>query len=550
MSTQTLNTSNAPINGNVAFNMYQQYSWINNALFYPLVPTYYYDYYNRFVRQYFYWYDGFNPDFHNENSGIFSSRIAYTICNKLAGLINGGTLMFDSPTKLSNKKVAYKDGKQVNALEFIEDWSYDVNLTNKMNTAIEYSLAGGDSVIKLNSDGTDVYPTVLRKDNYVVDLNFKGEVTGFSGVVYTYTKMTKLTKGEESQKQDFYYLLEERQFDDEGNPQYRIYVKVGYGTLTTNKDINFDSIQEVKWESLSKDVRKAIKDNYPNVKLGEWYDLPLKSLGIYLMKASDSISFLPQLPFGESILSNQIANIQTYDYLKSFVATELYLGRGRVLVPDPMQNPNKVANSSNHYEGLDSGIYNLIKYLKAEEQKPLAIQFEIRAEDITKIERLILRDMAMGLSISERTLANFLTDGSERATAREISVDDSTATFVENKRTLYRKPLNCMINDVNDFYNFDDKLVIRFSRVGLNNMNDVVQQMVTLKQNGLIDTKSALDMIYVDKNDYQIDEMIKAIKKEQEEVIKQSQVKPQGTSDEDYEQQNNTDINHTEKGEQ
>lgn len=544
--TLSIQTDKAPINATVAFNMFQQYSWINNALFYPLVPTPYYDYYNRFVRQYFYWYDGFNPDFHNEQSGIFSSRIAYTLCNKLAGLVNGGTLMFDKKFDGSGKKMKYKNYKQsLDSLGFIEQWAYEVNLTNKNNTAIEYSLAGGDSVIKLNSDGTDVYPTVLRKDNYVVDTDFTGKVTGFTGVVYTYTKMTKHTSQDDNQREDYYYLLEEREIDEQGNPKYRIFVKVGYGNLTTNKTINFESMQEVKYTELSKDVRKAIKRNYPNVTLGTWYDLPLNSLGIYLMKASDSISFLPQLPFGESILSNQIANIQTYDYLKSFIASELYISRGRVLLPDAMQNPNK-QHATNQYDGIDSGIYNLIKYIKAEDQKPIPIQFEIRAEDITKIERLILRDIAMGLSVSERTIANFLTDGSERATAREISVDDSTATFVENKRTLYRKPLNCMINDVLDFYNFDDRIEVRFSRIGLNNMNDVSQQMVTLKQNGLIDRKSAMDMIFVDKNDKQIEDMIRLIE-EEEEKLRQQEVEQQGTSDEDYEQKNNNDINHTKK---
>ena len=538
-----------PINDTVAFNMYEQYSWINNSLFYPLVPSYYYDYYNRFVRHYFYWYDGFNPTFHNQNSGIFSSRLAYTICNKLAGLINGGTLMYDSPYDLSDLKIEYKEGKEpLNALEFIEEWSYDVDLTNKNNTAIEYSLAGGDSVLKLNSDGKDVYPTVMRKDNYVVDTDFKGMVTGFMGVVYTYTKMTKNTSNDDNSRQDFYYLLEERKMVN-GKPQYRIFVKVGYGNLTTNKDISFETVQEVQWDSLSKDVRKAIKDNYPNVTLGKWYDLPLKSLGIYLMKASDGISFLPQLPFGESILSNQIANLQTYDYLKSIVATELYLGRGRVLLPESMQNPSKT-NNVNQYDGLDSGMYNLMKYVNAEDQKPISIQFDMRFDSLEKAEKLILRDVAMGLSISERTLSNFLTDGSEKSTAREISVDDATATFVENKRSLYRKPLNLMLDDVQYFYGFKDTILVRFSRVGLNNMNDVVQQMTTLKQNGLIDINTALNLIYVDKNEKQIEDMISAINKEKEAERKLEEPKEtQGTSDEAYEQSNNRDIAHVEKPE-
>ena len=516
------------------FNTFKTYSWINNSLFYPLVPPQYYDYYQRFVRQWLYWYDGFEPDFHKQYGGIVSSRIAYTVCSGLADLINGGTLMYDNTYPLSDYKVNYKRGNELNALEFIQKWAQDVDISNKNTTAISYSLAGGDSLIKLNSDGTNLYPTILRKDNYFVDTDFTGKVIGFTGAVYTYSKLRQPRGTENNKRQDLYYILEDREYDDEGNPKFRIYVKVGYGNLTTNKDINFDQIQEIKWEELPKDVRKVVKSNYGDIKLDEWYDIPLKTLGVYLMKASDTVSFMPQMPFGESISSNQIANYQAYDYLQSLTNTEMYLSRGRVLIPEPMQSPQQ-QGQGNQYSGLDSGYYQLIKYLDPAQQKPEAIQFELRADQIDKIEKKILRDIAMNLKISERTLANFLNDGSERATAREISIDDKTSTTVENFRSLYRKPLNCMLDDVLYFYNFEeDEITIRFSRVGLNNMNEVVQQMVTLKQNYLITIRDALPYIYVDKNEKQLDDMATELEKLEKEARKSSnEVKTQGTSDDD-----------------
>jgi hypothetical protein len=77
-------------------------------------------------------------------------------------------------------------------------------------------------------------------------------------------------------------------------------------------------------------------------------------------------------------------------------------------------------------------------------------------------------------------------------------------------------------------------------------MNDAVQQVTVLKQNKLIDRYTALNMIYVDKNEKQIRDMMKLIDEEEEKAMKleQSKVEPQGTSDEDFEQKNNTDINH------
>lgn len=548
MATITGETSG--INKIASFNTYRTYSYINNSMFYPLVPKEYYDYYNRFVRHYFYWYDGFQPEFHTQNSGIFSTRIAYTLCNKLAGLINGGTLMFDSPDTLSEFKLKYndKDKNESDALEFIERWSYDVDLTNKNGTAIEYALAGGDSIVKLNSDGETLYPVVLRKDNYWIDADFRGDITHFTGLVYAYTVMNKVND-ENVSTTDYYYLLEERRYDEEGNPEYRLFVKMGAGNMTNMRDINFNKIQELPYEKLPREVKRALKRNYPSVKLGEWVDLPLPSIGIYMYKNSDTVAFMPQVPFGESLLTNLIGYLMSYDYYFSAFNTDLYLGRGRVLLPEGMQSPvGDEGTQGGYYTGLDSGVYNFAKYVDPTNQKPTLIQFDMRGDDWQTIGKMILRYMAMHLNISERTLANFLTDGSERATAREISVDDSTATFVENKRTLYRKPINKMLQDVLDFYEFPDEIIVRFSRVGLNNMNEITQQMIGLTQNNLIDIRSALEYIYADKNKEQLDTMYEAIKEEMKEK-QEAEKKQEVTSDEGYEQTNNTDISHSEKSE-
>lgn len=550
MST-TISGEAGGINKTASFNTYRTYSFINNSMFYPLVPKEYYDYYNRFVRHYFYWFDGFQPEFHTQNSGIFSTRLAYTLCSKLADLINGGTLMFDAPEKLSEYKIKYDeyDKDNSNALEFIQKWAYDVDLTGKNGTAIQYALAGGDSVVKINSDGEDLYPTVLRKDNYFINTDFKGNVTHFTGLVYAYTVMNKPDQDSSVSTTDYYYLLEERRYNDEDEPEFRLFVKQGTGNMTNMRDINFNKIQEIPYEKLPREVKRALKSNYPDTRLGEWTDLPYPSLGIYLYKNTDTISFMPQVPFGESILSNIISLLMSWDYYFSAMNTDLYIGRGRVVLPKPMQNPHKGEDDAtgSYYTGLDSGVYNFAQYISPELQKPLAIQFDIRGDDWATVAKLILRIIAMSLNVSERTIANFLTDGSERATAREISVDDSTATFVENKRSLYKKPINKMLQDVLDFYEFPDQIRVRFSRVGLNNMNEIVQQMATLKQTNLIDIRSALGYIYVDKNEQQLDEMYERIKSEQAEQEEREQ--EHFTDDEAYEQTNNNDISHLEKDE-
>jgi len=219
-----------------------------------------------------------------------------------------------------------------------------------------------------------------------------------------------------------------------------------------------------------------------------------------------------------------------------------------VLLPRSMQNPDNKGFSS-HYSEMSDGYYSMIDYLDPKEQTPQAIQFDLRGNDWTTISKILLRGIAMSIGVSERTIAASLTEGVEKATAREVSVDDATSTFVTEKRTNLRKPINEMINDILEFYSFDDEITVRFSRVGLTNMNEVVKQMTVLKQNNLVDIKTALEYIFVDKNDKQLEKMKKQIIEEREITMNLENVKKdeEGTSDEGFEQDNNDDIEHIKK---
>ena len=142
-----------------ALQTYHTYSWINNEQFYALVPHPYRDYYFRFVKKFFYWYDGFVPYFHNTTSGMFSSRLAYTILHKLAQQTVGNRLMFDDEG-IPDKNSYTHHGKTYNSLEWIEHWSNDNLLDTKVVQAQEWAYAGGDSILKLDTDAKDAFVSV------------------------------------------------------------------------------------------------------------------------------------------------------------------------------------------------------------------------------------------------------------------------------------------------------------------------------------------------------------------------------------------------------
>ena len=547
---------NQPIGQNVSFNIQRSYTFINNSLFYPLIPSHLFDYYNRFIRAYMYWYDGYDPLFHTANSGIMSTRIAYTLCNKLAKNVVGTNIMFDALEKSGEVSKNVKGYEDLDGLHTIEKWAEDVDLVGKLKTLVSFGFAGGDSLIKLDGYKKRPYPNMLRKDNYFLTSDLSDKIVDATMLIYTWTN-NKTKNGDVKDEHDFYYIVEQRKFVD-GKPMYKIYVKMGKGNVTTVKEIDVRDVQEVEWKKLPRALRDSIKEMYPSVTLGQWKPLPFEdSLGLYLFKNSDNVSFIPQMNFGESLLSNIMVYMMMYDYAVSAIATDLHNGRGRVILPKPMQN-SQDNSTSGHFGEFQDGFYAMFDYLDPEKQKPLPIQFDLRGMDWTTLLKLLKRLIASALDISERTIGQWLTEGTEKATAREISVDDATANFISEKRKYLERPLNDMLDDVESFFGFKkSKVKVRFSRVGLTNMMETVTQMSTLKDRGLVDLKTALVYLYPDMNDEQIETMKANIEKEEQTKIKNAQMKSpdkdpvdeQDSSEEGIEQQNNTDISHLKKSE-
>src|SRR6056297_2640158 len=150
---------------------YKTYNWVNNSQFYSLVPAEYRHYYYHLVRDYFYWYDGFVPYFHTEQSGMFSTKLVKTILKRLSKLIVGNKMLFDDIELDENEKIEY-NGKKLNALEFVDEWSKFNTLNGKAKQLSEWFMAGGDGLIKLDNHNGTLKPSIYRKDEYFFDTGF------------------------------------------------------------------------------------------------------------------------------------------------------------------------------------------------------------------------------------------------------------------------------------------------------------------------------------------------------------------------------------------
>ena len=315
-----------------------------------------------------------------------------------------------------------------------------------------------------------------------------------------------------------YYLVEERYFVDfpleKKVPvvEYKVYRLNGQ---IENFNLNGASIVGLDWEDIHKSIRKAIKEDYGDIQLNKPNRLPFdKDLGCRILKLTDGISNLPQVQFGESLLANIMSYLYSYDYYFSCLNTDMYLGRGRVMVPKGLTGNKK---NTGYNSGLDDFLYTKVEYQTTEDKKLEAIQFDLRSEEWKNIRNNLIESMATALGISVSTLASYLNDGSNR-TAREVSAEEkSTALFVEEARRLLEKPINDILRLVLRYYGYIDDVKIRWSKAGMTNISLLTTTLNEAVNGGLVSRRKAFAMWNFDDDEQQIQAGYEEMLKEKEE---------------------------------
>lgn len=486
------------------------FQWVNNQDFYSLVPSEYFAFYNSWVRTWLYWYDGYVPWVHGGAQGILSTGIGTMIVNRAADSVFGGNLMFSNARK-PKIRVQKDDNKSVGAaLDFITNsWTKDVDFRTKIKRAIRYAYAGGFSLLKLNNAGGELWLDALRPDRFFVDMDGRGRLRKVVSIASLYEKMTPNKSGNNKR----YVLCEERRYEQIGIFGQEIPV-VECKIYETSMPINHFTADDncVRWEDLPKDVRTAFKREYNDGRLNEPKALNgFEDLGCYLLRGSEDVSNVPQINLGESLLANVMTYLYEYDFYNTCFNTDMYLARGRVLVPKGMQGPRAVAQAngvavmygSAQNAGLDSFLYTKVESTNPDVQKPEPIQFALRSAEWKEARNMLLESIATGIGISVSTLASYLSDGSNR-TAREVSAEESATTlFVENARRRFENPINTMIKTVLRFYGYIDDVEVRWSRAGMTNVTVLVDTLTKAVQGGLISPEAAHSAYNYDNDEEQ-----------------------------------------------
>lgn len=494
--------------------------WTNNTAFYVLYPNYYFSFANRWLRRWLGWYDGYVWGVHDGSGGLLSTRIGTTLVKRLTQQIYGGGIMFNSEDTGELAK---------EALSKINYWSRMTSFASKVQTAIEFAGAGGTCAIKTNAARNktinmknDLWVEVFRADRFYADIDYRGNVVKARFLI------NKFTNAVPNRTEEHFYICEERFFDTNEIGELRPYTIYKIFRVTgdvANLDVPLQSGRSMGFTELPKDVQTAIKEEYGVLRLNEKQLLPFEDLGVDILKFTNVISNLPDLQFGESLLAPIQTYLFQYDYLFSCMNTDMYLGRGRVLVPKWMQKPKggKPNVEQNWNSGLDSFLYTQYDTIDGEQQKPVPVQFDLRSDEWVKIRNNLLESMATALGISPSTIASYLNDISAR-TAREISSEESSTTlFVETKRDLMKSVFNKIIERVLRYYGYAQDVSIKFSKAGQTNTSVLIENTKAKYESGLQSLETSVKELNPDMTPEQIEQEIIKIKKDKEESLKNQQ---------------------------
>ena len=502
----------------------QTYSYINNTGFYSLANPTYFQYYYRWARRFAWWYDRYVPDFHNAQQGYFSTGIGHSIVDGIANQIVGRELLLQNANKELDKDLAN------DTLKKAYKWKKEANFTNKARALTKFGGALGTSLFKTNVAGNgDLWVEALRFDDFFFKCDFRGELTDVVCFIKSYTDTEPRQVdwnddlGENGQQylQGKYYLVEHRYYKDVEEivngemtkhrvPFVKYQIHTYRGNIINQQSWSLKNQEQVRFDSLPGDVRKAINKDYGAVFFDKEVRLPFEDLGCDVFRYNECDASLSQQPFGQSILTDIISDLMEYELAFAYAVRDMYQGKGIVFMAKELQT---ATSGTNAYSGLEDTMLQLVQSWNEQGKLPIEnVQFNLRVEEWRALRNKVLETIAFKLSISPSSLASFLSDNSAR-TAKEVSTEaGATDSYIEIQRANLESCLNKCLARVGKYYGWLDEVEIRFSKNGVQNIDTIVDRVIKLKNAGLIEPYEALRQIMFDADESQVEEMYEKLK--------------------------------------
>lgn len=552
--------------------------YTTSDLFFATAPVQYQPYYFEIVRKCQQFYDGFVPLLHGIGRGVFSTRIAAALCSGLSKKIVGGQIGF-------KPGAGQADFRCVSWVS--HRWSPDVNFNVFARNAVEWALAMGTSLIKLNRDAFGhYYPQTVRMDDFTFATDAKGDLESCRSLVkgYSSTMRPEPGDGKDGEKKAeglTYFLTELRYFksgveeatwiDPTTGQRYVIPIDcrepmavwevVQCSVSSGTQHHILGNASPVPWEAIPEAVQKAINKDYGWIIVGKPQRLPFAHgcLGAWLMRNDGYDGTMPNMSVGKSLLRDIFTELAEYDIYESYKNIDVFNGQGMVFTPKAVDMsdlaPAIAINAAGEQVQVPVGSLptgavpqagNLggafpvrprnQQTLPGDEDKvkPFCNQFELRADEWQKLSDGCLRSMATKLHMSPKVISAALAlGGLGQKTATEVdSDDDSTMDWIEEERENFSHPLNLMIECLLSVNGFVGNAEVKFGNVGLRSKKDQVDIVTKELEAHLISFDDAIRELNPELDEEQIQAKIAACKaeKDQEKADQQMSAFPMGVN--------------------
>lgn len=464
---------------------------VNDSAFIDMIPEPYVSYYMAYIRQCIQWSTGFVPMLHRGD--FFSTGIGYTVCDILVKECMKGSYRLTSTNKDLKKA--------------LEKWEDTTNLYNELSRMFWNTNAGGNCLLVLTPVERQAYLTAYPINRCFFQIGRNGKVTSA-------TLLNRFVAGETA-----VYARERRRYLD-GKAYYK--VEIASGTLVVSPTWTGQGLAYVPDK-----VKDQFEYAYGDIKLNTWYELPFNSIGVYNVKNKPVSVAIADMPgYSDSSLYTALDVLYSIDFNYTQAQVDMYLGRGRGILPKQWQRGNvNTGNSGNVVNGesfadalarpsLEEVFYTEITDSSGNAVKPTIMQADLRGEAHKYIRDADLELLASKVGLSSSTLANHLTYNSSKTATEVKDEQDTTETTIGDKRKLANESINDMLKDVASFYGFTDDCEIEWGRTGTTSTEN--QELLAEFQAGTLSLRQYLRLRHKDLSEEEVELWAQEIEKETE----------------------------------
>lgn len=361
----------------------------------------------------------------------YSTGVVDGTCNNALSLSTGKALV-DGATRLVRGNKIFFEGNDLSCNFLSDIWAPQTNFNKFLSKLFNFVLAGGTSVIKINTDikGRNKLSPV-RIDRSLFSVNEDGDI---SECVFYITAFNAISNKDGD---DNYWLVEHRYFDKDFNPcvKYKVFKKSGVANAQVlpspfSNGIGYEYLpRAIKRELINFGVRKLNVD----IRL-PYHD----GLGVWGVTRTAVNSAVPDVALGDPLLYGVLDLLWSMDIVFSGSLVDVLNGEGKVLVPKqflgditkrlksmfPGQNIN-IATEELDGGGDDSFVYLKTDIFDKDKQSPTLVQFDIRADQYGAMLDMYAKEAAVRCGFSPTSIFPHLTPDNSAKTATEVTAEEN-----------------------------------------------------------------------------------------------------------------------------